>query len=293
MVWDKIKNMSFKFFGRTLEPYVKYFEGLKPDLQKANLSLSLTEYVYIMIFTLLLVFVAEFPLIVVITSLIFGIAPLAFVFSTTITIFIMLGVFFIFYTYPSYTSNSRRKKIDSALPFVATYMSTVASSGAPPQTMFKVLARFKEYGEISREAEKINRDVEAFGMDIVSAMRKTASRTPSPDFKELLWGMDTVISSGGNLGDYLHEKSRLFMQENRRKLEQFSQTLSMLIEIYLTIILVGSIFFIIMTALMSMFGGGESSLFISFLQFLVIFIIMPFVSVGFIFMLKSISPISG
>jgi hypothetical protein len=42
-----------------------------------------------------------------------------------------------------------------------------------------------------------------------------------------------------------------------------------------------------------MFGGGESSLFISFLQFLVIFIIMPFVSVGFIFMLKSISPVSG
>ena len=293
MVWDKLKDISFKFFGRSLEPYVKYFEGIKPDLQKANLSISLTEYVYIMVMSILLIFAVEFPLIVIITSLLFGVAPLAFIFSITITIFILLGVFFIFYTYPSYISGARKKRIDIALPFVATYMATVASSGAPPQTMFKVLGRFKEYGEIAKEAEKIDRDVEAFGMDVVSAMRKTASRTPSADFKELLWGLDTVISTGGNIGNYLHGKSRSFMQEHRRRLEQFSQTLSLLIEIYLTIILVGSIFFVIMTALMSIFGGGDMSLLISFLQFIVIFIVLPVVSIGFIFLLKSIAPVTS
>jgi flagellar protein FlaJ len=152
------------------------------------------------------------------------------------------------------------------------------------------MGKFKEYGEISKEAAKINRDVEVFGMDLISSLRKTASRTPSDQLKELLWGLDTVLSAGGNVGEYLHEKSKTFIAEYRRTLQRFSQTLSMLIEVYLTVVLVGSIFFIIMSALMSIFGGGQSSLTLNFVQFLVVFIMLPAVSVGFIFMLKGMSP---
>jgi hypothetical protein len=64
----------------------------------------------------------------------------------------------------------------------------------------------------------------------------------------------------------------------------------MLIEIYLTVILVGSIFFIIMSALMSIFGGGDVNLMISFMQFVVIFIVLPVVSLGFIAFLKRSAP---
>lgn len=127
-------------------------------------------------------------------------------------------------------------------------------------------------------------------MDLISSIRKTAGKTPSAELKELLWGMDTVISTGGDLSDFLHEKSRGFISEYRRRLQQFSQTLSLLIEVYITVILVGSIFFVIMSALMSMFGGGEFNLLISFAQFLVIFVFLPVVSLGFIAILKSVSP---
>lgn len=288
--WEFFKKLAFGFFGRFLQPYVNYFESIKPDLQRANMAMSLTEYVYVMFFVLLITFIIELPLIVVITSILFKSAIIAFIFSFSVTIFLLLGIFFLFFTYPSIVANNRKKKIDTALPFAITYMATFASSGTAPPVMFKVLSKFEEYGEISVEAAKINRDVEAFGMDVVGAMRKTAGRTPSNQLKELLWGMDTVITTGGNLGDFLHEKSRLFIQDYRRSLQQYSQTLSLLIEIYLTLILVGSIFFVIMTALMSIFGGGASNLLISFVQFLVIFIGLPFISIGFIFLLKTISP---
>jgi len=288
-LWKAIMNLSFKFFGKKLEPFVDYFESIKPDLQKANLGFSLREYVYIIFFTLLLLFVIEFPTVVVIMALLLQDAVIAFLFSFTLTVVILLAMFFVFYTYPSLAAGNRKKDIDAALPFAATYMGTIASSGAPPATMFKVLSEFKEYGEISREAETIHRDIEAFGMDLVSSIRKTASRTPSGQLKELLWGLDNVLTSGGNVGNYLHEKSRLFIAEYKRKLQQYSRTLSLLIEIYLTIVLVGSIFFIIITALMSILGGEMSVLF-SFIQFLVIFVMLPFVSIGFIILLKSISP---
>jgi len=64
----------------------------------------------------------------------------------------------------------------------------------------------------------------------------------------------------------------------------------MLIEVYLTVVLVGSIFFIIMTALMSIIGGGGSGLSTMFLQFAVIFLILPFTSIGFIVLVRTISP---
>lgn len=290
-LWKAFKNLSFKFFGRSLEPFVGYFDSIKYDLLKSNLGFTLTEYVYVMVFTMLILFVVEFPTIVIITALVLKDAATAFLLSFTLTTVILIVSFFLFYTYPSMASGRRRKNIDATLPFGTTYLATIASSGAPPITMFKIISQFKEYGELSVETGKIYKDVEAFGMDLLSAIRKTASRTPSEELKELLWGLDTVLSSGGNVGNFLHEKSRGFIAEYRRRLEQYSRTLSLLIEVYLTIVLVGSIFFIIMTALMSILsGGGAGGLNMILIQFLVIFIALPFASIGFIALLKTVSP---
>lgn len=289
-MWKDFRDLAFRFFGKTLDPYVNYFDSIKGDLQKADIPLSLIEYVYVMSFISFIFFVVEFPLFVVITSIIFNNAALAFLFSFTLTIIISLGIFFLFYTYPSLQVGSRKKSIDGALPFATTYMSTVAASGAPPQTMFKVLAKFKEYGEISKEAEKINRDIEAFGMDLIGAIRKNAARSPSPTFKELLWGLENALTTGASVSDFLHERSRLLMQDYRRQLQQFSQTLSLLIEVYLTVVIVGTIFFIIMSSLMSIFGGADSGLSIVFTQFMIIFVGLPVISAGFVMLLKVMSP---
>lgn len=288
-MWDLFKSLSFRFFKKSLEPFVDYFESLKPDLQKANIPLSLTEYVYVMVFVTTLIFVVEFPLLAFISG--FFMSPaMAFFLSFTTTSFFCLVIFFAFYSYPSFISNIRKKKIDSALPFATTYLATIAGSRAPPTTMFKVISQFDEYGEVSKEMKKIYRDVEMFGMDLPAALRKTASRTPSLQLKELLWGLTTVLVEGSDLASYLREKSKGFMSEYRRRLQEFSRTLSLLIQIYLTLIIVGSIFFVIMTAIMSIFGGGAINLFLAFLQFVIIFIVLPFVSVGFIILLKAISP---
>ena len=286
----RMKNLSFRFFGRSLEQFVPYFDSIKQDIQRANINLSLAEYVYTMFFVMLIFFVVEFPIATIFSVFIFQSAFTAFLISFVSSIFLMLGVFFLFYTLPSFMASKRKVDIEANLPFATTYMATVAASGAPPPTMFKVLGQFKEYGEISKEAEKINRDIEAFGMDLVSSLRKTAAKSPSAELKELFWGLDTVLSAGGNVSDFLHEKSKSFISEYRRKLQQYSRTLSLLTEVYLTVILVGSIFFIIMTSLMSVFSAGQLNLLLSFVQFLVVFLVLPIVSIGFIFLLKTLSP---
>lgn len=266
-----------------------YFSSIEPDLQKSDISLSLAEYIYAVIFSSFLIFILEFPLLAFILSFFIRNMLVAFLLSFTITSFISLTAFFIFYSYPSVISARRRKNIDGALPFATTYMATVSGSRAPPITMFKVLSQFDEYGEVAKEARKIYRDVTVFGMNLVDAMRKIASRTPSAQLKELLWGMTNVLSTGSDMPTFLREKSKGFMQDYRRSLEGYSQRLSVLIEIYLTVLIVGSIFFVILSSIMSIFST-EMGLLLSFLQFMIIFLIMPAVSVGFIILLKTISP---
>ncbi len=288
-LWNTLKNASFKLFGKSLEPYVEYFSSIQSDLQMSDISLSLAEYVYVIVFASFIIFIAEFPLLAFVLSFFIRDMLVAFFLSLTLTVFISLTVFFIFYSYPSMISAKRRKNIDGALTFATTYLATVSGSRAPPLTMFKVISQFEEYGEIAKEAKKIYRDVTVFGMDIMAAMRKTASRTPSAQLKELLWGMSNVMSTGSDMTVFLREKSKGFMQNYWRNLDQFSQRLSVFIEIYLTVLIVGSIFFVILSSIMSLFST-DMGLMLSFLQFLIIFIVMPIVSAGFILLLKAISP---
>ncbi len=288
-MWNSLKDPSFKLFGKSLEPYVDNFSSIKPDLEMSNIPLSLVEYVYVIMFVPLIIFAVEFPMLAFIVAVLTQNMLVSFLLSFTITIFISLVAFFVFYSYPSMIASKRKKDIDGALPFATTYLATVAGSRAPPITMFKVLSEFYEYGEIAKEARKIYRDVTIFGMDLMAAMRKTASRTPSAQLKELLWGMSNVMSTGSDMSAFLREKSKGFMQEYRRSLERFSEKLSMFIEIYLTVLILGSIFFVILSSIMSIFNS-EMGLMLSFLQFMIIFLVMPAVSAGFMVALKSISP---
>lgn len=287
-MWDLFKKAAFRVFGNSLDPLVEYFEGMREDLEKSGIQLSLYEYVYIMIFCTFLTFIIEFPLFAFIGGLFFTPA-FAFFISLTTSIIISLGIFFFFYTYPAFITSRRAKKIEAALPFISIYLSSLTASGIPPTTMFKLLSEFKEYKEVSKEAFKIWRDIDYFGMNMDQAIRKAALKTPSKEFKEMLLGLLTVLSSGVDLTNYFMQKSREFMSAYRRKLEGFSKTLTLLIEIYLTLITVGSIFFIVLSVVMSAFSpsGAETLLLI---QFLLVFLLLPLISIGFILGIKLLSP---
>ncbi|MCD6477808.1 MAG: type II secretion system F family protein [Candidatus Aenigmarchaeota archaeon] len=287
------KNFSYKMFSSWIEKYLPYFESLKPDLKKANIKISLREYLSIAFMTSIMVFVMEFPFVFLITLFIPGFSVLmGFIFSFSLSMVFSVGIFFFFYIYPSMMVKERKRNIDFTLPFATLYLATISGGNVPPKSIFKILSRFKDYGEISREAKEITENIELFGMDITEALRKAAEKSPSEDFKELLWGISTTISSGGNLSMYLHEKANSFMQDYRRRMSEYSQAMSTMLEVYITLIIVGSIFFIVMSSMMSAFGLGANLVNIIVIsQFLVIFIGLPLISTLFIIFLKKISPL--
>ncbi len=265
-----------------------YFLDVRDNLHKANISYTIEEYLSVALFTVALTFMIETIMLSFIFGLVFGDIIVSMMLAFTLAATISGGLFFFFYTYPGTLVKHRRSQIKKVLPFAISYMATIASSKISPFLMFKTMSRFKEYGYIAKESEQIVKDVEVFGMSVSSAIKKEAKRTPSKEFGELLWGINSMMASGGNIADFLHDKGDSFMSDYRRRIRKYSQDLSLYVEIYLTLIITGSIFFIVLTSVISTLSSGAGVILI---QSFIVFLLLPLLSIGFIVLIKSASPL--
>lgn len=280
-------SVAFKFFGGVSKSIKPSFADMKETMQKAGLRYTVEEYLSITLFTTTVTFVIEAIALSFIFGLFFGVT-VALLLALMLSLAISGILFFLFYSYPSTAARSRNSKIKKILPFVVSYMATMSSSRVPPIVVFKTLSEFKEYGEVSKEAENITRNVEVFGMTTSAAIKKQAKTTPSADFRELLWGINTIVTSGGDLTSYLSDKTNEFMNDYRRRIRKYSQDLSLYVEIYLTLIITGSIFFIVLSSVISALSQGIGTVLV---QSFVVFVLLPLISIGFIVLVKSTSPL--
>jgi flagellar protein FlaJ len=280
-------RFCYRMIGNNVVPLRKYFLDIKNDLQTAGLNFTLDEYLSMGVFTAILLFVLESAALSFILGLFNFNIFVSVALSITLSFSMSIMLFFVFYSYPKTVSSGRAEQIDRVLPFAVSYMSAIASGNTPPYYMFKTISRISDYGEVSREAGAIASNMKMFGMNFSDSIKRESTRTPSKNFKEILWGINTTIASGGNVKTYLREKSDLLIDEYRRKIRKYSQDLSMLVEIYLTVIIVGSIFFIVLTSIM----GGEGGRSMIMIQSFIVFVFLPLMSMGFIMLIKLRSPI--
>jgi flagellar protein FlaJ len=279
-----LRKIAFKLFGKPLSRYLGYFDFLEIQLRSTRMKISVHEYMSLVFFASMIAFLVS----IIAGSILIPFLTLNAPYSYTLAIIVSFGVtaaiFFLTFYYPSMKANSIKSRIDRALPFSATHMTAIASSGINPAEIFKILS-LRE-GEIGKEAKTIYNDVRMFGMGISAALTKAANRTPSPQFSELLWGMVSVITSGGDLENYLSEKTRSFMVNYKRTLDDYSNQIYLYTEIYITLIIVGTLFFIVLSSIMSPLTGGGAL----FIQTFLVFVFTPLISVGFIILLKGLSP---
>ena len=126
-------------------------------------------------------------------------------------------------------------------------------------------------------------------MDVNTALERAVERTPSKNLKDLLWGILSVNKSGGDIDVYMKEKAKVFVAEYRRKIYEFSQQLSIFLEVYITAVVLGAVFFTILTAIMSGISTGGAGDVIM-IQFLLIFVFIPMISLAFMVLIKAMTP---
>jgi flagellar protein FlaJ len=283
------EKMAMRYLDKYIEPHLEVFTDLKKDLKRSGMRKTLEEYLSTSLLMCIILFIIELP----IFSLIFSLLNLGFLFSffMAITTSILLCSFFflMFVNYPKFLIRDKARSIDRTLPFAGIYLSTIASSRLPPHRIFEIFSKFKEYGEISYEAKRIVADMRIFGLNVYDSLEKAIDRTPSKELRDLFWAILSTLKAGGDLHAYLSEKSKSFLSDYRRRLDEFSHQLSIYLEIYLTALVLGTIFFIILTSVMSGFTGivAENVIFV---QFFLIFLFVPLISIAFIILIKSSSP---
>jgi archaeal flagellar protein FlaJ len=191
-----------------------------------------------------------------------------------------------FLMYPSIEAGNRRRNIDATLPYAINYVTSMSTAGITPAEVFRLLGDSPIYGESSVEARYIAREIDIFGRDLIDAMRLVSASTPSKRMKEFLQGAMASISSGGNLTDYFRTKADQYALENRQTQKLFLDTLGLIAESYVTAMVAGTLFLIILQSIMSVLSGDNKPMFL----YAIVYCMIPLGSAAFVIMISSMTP---
>jgi flagellar protein FlaJ len=210
--------------------------------------------------------------------------------TIAITIFSLLvfgGITYaIFIMYPTVEAGNRRRNIDASLPYAINYITSMSTAGITPAEVFRLLGDSPIYGESAVEARYIAREIDIFGRDLIDALRLVSASTPSKRMKEFLQGAMASISSGGNLTDYFRTKADQYALENRQTQKQFLDMLALIAESYVTAMVAGTLFLIILQSIMSVLSGDNRPLFL----YAIVYLMIPLGSAAFVIMISSMTP---
>jgi flagellar protein FlaJ len=261
-------------------------------LQRAQLKINFKAYVSLTIFTASIASVSTGVAIPFLMSFVFQVSLLpALLFGLGGGLIAGICSVIGFYFYPIYRADKHKRELDDEMPFTTGYMAILSSAGVSPEKIFYSLSTLKEPLAVSSEAKDVVRDISLFGSDVVSALEKTSSRTPSEKLREILEGIISTMHSGSNLASFLREKFRTHIKLRKLSLRKFADTLSMLSEVYVALLLTAPLLFIIMLSVMSVMGGNSLGGFSAdMLLRLITYLVIPVCAVVFLIIVDSISP---
>lgn len=279
-----------RFAYRHLEPLASWTLQDRPEfavyLERANIAQR--PEMYVAVRYLGMAIVAAVTLIGMGVLLLLGAGPLAL--SATLTLGLLVeGVIYAWtFLIPEVKAFMRGERLDDNLPYAVNYMAAVARADITPEEVFKNLARQPLYGEVTVEAQRICRDFDTLGMDLVAALQRASLRSPTDRFKDFLQGTITSVSAGGSFQGYLEVKAEQYMDHLQQEQEAFLENLALLAESYVTVVVAGPMFVIVLLTVLVLFGSsGGSPLELGYVFML---LLVPLAHLGFMVTIETISP---
>ncbi len=200
------------------------------------------------------------------------------------------ATFGIMYIMPKFTISRRSKKVSEEMPYFMGYMATLSSSGLVLEGIFKEISKEGTKEEIVRMCQTISRDVDMFGMDIVTALKRGIEVSPSELWKELLEGLVSTVQSGGNLSVYFTATAQVQMQEKKLILQKMTNNLGVVAEMYTILLVVFPLMSIIMLAIMALmtpsFMGFDT---VTMMQ-LITYLLVPIFGIMLLVMMDGMVP---
>ena len=286
-----ITTLAYRYFGAYVHKYRFRLQRLADRLKIARLPYSVEEYVAAIILLTILAFLTSFSSAFFLLYSIYRYsvavsAVLSLLTSVSISGLVAIGMI----GYPGYLVGRRRQDIDARITYATTHMATLAGTGIPVIAIFRAIAKFRDYGEISKECDYIVRDVELFGKDIYTAISDAARYSPSRVWAELLWGMLSTLRSGGNLRAYLSERAKAYVEMHEEEEKRAIEALNVVTEIFMVLFILAPIVGVIMIVFMSMMGGNIFGMTANAFLFLLVYILLPVMGLVFVAIAENQKP---
>ncbi len=249
-----------RIMGKKAEKELDKYPDLEEWLLKARMRMRPEEYLAYVLFTNLISMISFI-----------GLGIVFFLFGMVIGFLgYMLGIFMFLFAFlmkkillymPKSKAKARGRNIDKKLASAMSFVASLASADVNVDVIFKELAKEPIYGEIQKEAEWITRDTELLGIDILTAIKEGAKRSPSMKWLEFLQGVVTTSTSGGQLKPYFVVKLEEYEKDNQLENKRKTETLGMLAESFVTVVVAFPLFLIVIIAIMAITNGqGASSI---------------------------------
>lgn len=304
---NSFERFCFNLLGKKMKAKRERYVTLRNDLLSARFKTPFevylsTAYISSIIVGLsaavligIITWVFQLPLLITyrgaVPEFLVGLSAYSLVIGTVfITIFSLLVfgglTYLVFMLYPGLEAGNRRRNIDASLPYAINYITSMSTAGITPAEVFRLLGSSTIYGQSAVEARYIAREIDIFGRDLIDSLRLVSSSTPSRRMKEFLQGTMASVSSGGNITEYFRTKAEQYALENRQTQKMFLETLALVSESYVTAMVAGTLFLIILQSIMSVMSGDNNPLFL----YAVVYIMIPLGSVMFVIMISSMTP---
>ena len=267
---------SSRFFSKfSLKLLTKdSFAKLEDQLRKANLNYTSVGYVSIVLMTTFLsIFVAGFLFLFFLFFNFSAVLPIItrvvepfdarFLKTFWILFAVPISTFLIMYIYPSLEKKSAESAIEVELPFATINMAAISGSMVNPTRIFEILILTNEYPALKKEFTKMLNEINLYGYDFVSALKNTAENSPSKRLSELLTGLATTITSGGDLAGFFDERAETLLFNYRIAQERSSKTAETFMDIYISLLIAAPMILMLLLIIMKMSGLGVSMSFIA------------------------------
>jgi flagellar protein FlaJ len=288
------EHLAWRMFGKFVQARGHDDPDLGDNLLKAHIKLRPEEYLAVAwmntTFAAVGSVIAAFAAALFLFILRFNIVTLLVILSLVAALPILFSYMYFFglpvgyHGRPASMAKKRGHKIDKRISGSMSFISAMASADVPVDVIFKELSKQTVYGEVAREAEWITRDTELLGLDILTAIRTAASRSPSSKFQDFLQGVVTTSTSGGQLKPYFLVKAEQFEKEDRLEMRKRMETLGMLAESFVTVVVAFPLFLVVIMAIMALISKGSSG-FVVTLLYVVVGLMIPLSQFGFIFVI--------
>ncbi len=287
------QDLAWRTMGKRAKTKTALLQQLEESLLKAHMKIRPEEYLAYVLMATLVTAVVGVVIAIVVGVLIFGLMDvnimLRIMVSVAAILLLPIMTYFLLLGSPGSKAKSRSRDIDKRIAAAMSFISAMASADVNIDVIFKELSRQKVYGEIAHESAWITRDTELLGSDILSAIKKAARRSPSAKFQDFLQGVITTSTSGGQLKPYFLLKAEEFQKENKLALKSQMETLGMLAESFVTVVVAFPLFLVLILAIMAIVGGGGDPDFMVMMLYLIVLGMIPVSQFGFVFVIWNMS----